>query len=81
MSSEDLGQTNDIAFKPDNDDDEDWLVETVPVGPNTYLLDTGTSRATCDGNKSFNGDGSTDSYANRKEAYEKDAYEYATTND
>lgn len=82
LSSVDLGQTDDIAGKPNNDDDQDWLVETVPISPTSYILDTATSRATCAGNKSFSGDSTPDSWSgNVAEAIEKDAYEYATAND
>lgn len=78
LSSQDLGQTDDIAGKPNNDDDEDWLFETVPIGPSNYILDTGTSRSTCAGNKSFSGDATADSWeGNVQEAIEKDAAEYA----
>lgn len=82
LSSVDLGQTNDRWFKPDNDDDEDWLVETVPIGPSNYILDTTTSRTTCSGSKSYSGDDATDSWSNNAEmAIEKDAYKYADDND
>jgi hypothetical protein len=82
LSSVDLGQPDDAGSKPDNDDDQDWVVETVPIGPSNYILDTGTSRTTCSGNKSFSGDGTADSWSgNVQEAIEKDAFEYATAND
>jgi hypothetical protein len=82
LSSVDLGQTNDKFWWPDNDDDQDWLVETVPIGPSNYILDTTTSRTTCSGSKSFSGDGTADSWGNNAEmAIEKDAYKYADDND
>lgn len=82
LSSVDLGQPDDIAGKPNNDDDQDWLMDTVPIAPSSYILDTATSRATCSGNKSFSGDATLDSWqGNVVEAIEKDAFEYATAND
>ncbi|MHC4866865.1 MAG: hypothetical protein ACYTEX_22535, partial [Planctomycetota bacterium] len=82
LSSVDLGQPDDDPNYPDNDDDRDWLVETVPIDPNNYILDTNSSRPTCSGDKSFSGDGTPDSRSgNREEATEKDAFEYASAND
>jgi len=87
LSSQDLGQTDDIGGKPDNDDDQDWLVETIPIGPTTYLPDTGTSRSKCTGTDSFSGDGTYDDYASggtrsaTDNVIEKDAAKYADDND
>ena len=66
---QDLGQVDDIAGKPNNDDEEDYLVETVPIFPNTYILDTTATRGTCSGNMSFSGDGTADSVAGSSPAF------------
>ena len=87
LSSVDLGQPDDIAGKPNNDDDEDWLVETVPIAPSNYILDTGTSRSKCSGTDSFSGDATYDTYwsggtrSALDNVIEKDAATYADNND
>jgi hypothetical protein len=86
LSSADLGSPNDGAG-PNNDDDCDWLVDSVPIAPTTIILDTGTARSKCTGNDSFSGDGTFDNYASggtRSESdnvIEKDAYTYGDNND
>jgi len=87
LSSQDLGQTDDIAGKPNNDDDQDWLVETVPIGPTNYILDTNSPRNKCSGTDSFSGDATYDNYTSggtrstSDNVIEKDAATYAENND
>lgn len=42
LSSVNLGQSDDDnnnPERPDNDDDQDWLVETIPISPSYFILD------------------------------------------
>ncbi len=69
LSSVDLGADDDdpiFEFDPDNDDDQDWLVDIVPVAPSNILIDSQTPRSVCErpntiiDNKTYNGENSKD---------------------
>jgi hypothetical protein len=87
LTTVDLGQPDDIAGKPNNDDDQDWLAETVPIAPTDYILDTPASRNKCSSTDSFSGDATYDNYASggtrsaSDNVIEKDAATYANDND
>lgn len=87
LSSVDLGQPDDISGRPNNDDDQDWLAESVPIAPSGYILDTSSSRNKCSGTDSFSGDATYDNYGSggtrstSDNVIEKDAATYADNND
>jgi len=62
LTTQDLGQPNDRTEPgtPNNDDDRDWLVDTVTIDPKNFLLDTDASREKCVGTIAFGGDNSGD---------------------
>ena len=87
-----LGQ-DDIALRPDNDDDRDFLVDVVPIPASGtvigIILDTTTTRTVCDPTtnklslQSYSGDGEMqrDDFSVVRLAIEYDAYIYAEVND
>ena len=84
LSEQGLGQPNDIAVPgtPNNDDDQDWLFDYVPIAPLSYVLDTTDSRQVCTGTfgttyDAFQGDGTADAFADVTQALERDAEGFA----
>lgn len=82
-----------VPEEPNNDDDRDFLVDQIPFGPPNILLDTNTSRETCDTSvrppsnvaRSYSGDATPDAYDADPDfvlhAIEKDAYQFAGSHD
>lgn len=75
---------------PKNDDDQDWLVDVIPVDPDTFIADTTSEREICvpdyagppdpDTTKdSFQGDDQSDAQSSPagSQAYERDAEAFA----
>ena len=88
LSSVDLGQDDDLpGATPNNDDDQDWLVQTVPIYPNNRILDNDGWRGKCYGNDQFSGDATYDTYwqggtrSVEDNVIERDAAHFADQND
>jgi len=87
LTTENLEQPDDIPWKPDNDDDQDWLVDYVPIWPNYFIIDSNGVRSKCEGYDMFSGDDTLDDYksggtrSQTNNVLERDASYYADQND
>jgi len=57
-----LGYDDDPAVNYDNDEDQDWLVDEVPIEPSNFLIDSDAEREKCVGTVSFQDDTRYDNY-------------------
>jgi hypothetical protein len=92
LSTEDRGAPDDIAGAPNNDDDQDFLIEVLPVASigseANIVADSTNDRFVCDPKANFvflmtyNGDAVVDEFSDNVEyAYEYDAYLFGAAHD
>ncbi len=81
--------TDDREGQPNNDDDQDHLVDVVPIAPFNFIIDDDSEREHCEGVDSFKGDNEFDWYwikegttrSDNNNCLEKDAHTFADIHD